>query len=108
MPSPTTCICTLNVRDLLGVAITSAELVCHPRKSYLEGTYMISSAPQRAVAVAGVCTLTLPESAVAGQKVMFQLIYVQNGQPYDIIFEPITIPNSASVDLSTLLTVNRG
>jgi hypothetical protein len=108
MAAPNECVCTLSIRDLLGDNVTSAELVCLPRRSYLSNGNLITAAPKRATITAGVCTLSLPESATAGTKVVFQVQYVQNDQVYDILSEPVTIPNQASLDLSTVFTVNRG
>lgn len=111
MSAVTTCICTLSIKDMLGVSITAAELVCTPRKSFIQAASgnFISAEPVRAVPdINGLITMTLARTDSDGQKVVFTLNY-NDGKQFDtVVFDPITIPNSASVDLSTLLTVSRG
>lgn len=106
----TICTCTLSVKDILGVAFSTAELVASPRKSFVSsGTGVYLNRPERATAVAGVCTLALAETTTNEQLVVFTLNWDDAGKTSgSIIFDPIQIPNSASVDLSTLLTVSRG
>ena len=106
----TICTCTLNVKNMLGNAFSTAELVCEPRKSMVDsGTGVYLSRPIRATAVAGVCTLALVETTTDAQLVTFTLNWDDAGKNSgSIIFDPIKIPNAASVDLSTILTVSRG
>lgn len=106
----TLCTCTLNVKDILRAAFSTAELVCEPRKSFVDsGTGVYLSRPERVTAVTGVCTLILVETTTDSQQVVFTLNWDDAGKASgSIIFDPILIPNSASVDLSTLLTVSRG
>lgn len=119
MSAPTICTCTLNLRDLLGNKPTNAELVCTPRKSFVENANMIMSAPKRATVDAnGLITLALVETTSASQQVVFTLnydtgtlattIYSLGGNFGTIVFDPIMIPNQASLDLSTVLTIARG
>ncbi len=111
MTAATTCICTLSVKDMLGAVVTNAELICTPRKSFIQAatSNLITGESVRAVPdIAGLITMTLARSATDNQKVVFTLNY-NDGKQFDtIVFDPITIPASASVDLSTLLTVSRG
>jgi hypothetical protein len=112
MSAPTTCICTLSVRDVLGALFTgTAELVCEPRKSFVQSSSanLVLSRPVRTTAVAGVCTLTLVETTTANQLVTFTLNWNDSDKNFGtIVFDPIAIPNSSSVDLSTILSVGRG
>lgn len=110
MSAPTTCVCTLNVRDMLGTSFSSAELVCEPRRSFIQlsSNNLVLSKPQRTIPVAGVCTMTLVETTTSGQKVIFTLNYNDDKNFGSIVFDPVTIPNQASVDLSTILTISRG
>lgn len=107
----TICTCTLSVKDELGNAVTTAELICEPRKSQVSsGTGVYVSAPKRATADAnGLCTLALAETTTSQTQVVFRLVINDGSLPVrDVLFDPIYIPNQASVDLSTLLTVSRG
>lgn len=105
----TICTCTLNVKDMLRNAYSTAELICEPRKSMMDsGTGIYISKPQRATAVAGVCTLALVETTTDAQQVIFTLNWNDGSNYNSIIFDPVQIPNSASVDLSTILTISRG
>lgn len=112
MSAPTLCTCTLTIRDQLGALFTgSAELVCEPRKSFIQASSsnLILSRPARAVAVLGVCTLNLVETTTSNQLVDFTLSWNDGDKNFgSIVFDPISIPNQASVDLSTLLTPSRG
>lgn len=110
MSAPTICTCTLNVRDLLGNNITVAELVCEPRKSFIEtsSSNFVIARPQRATAVAGVCTLALVETASSSQYVTFLLNYDDGQVARQVVFNPVFIPNQGSVDLSTILSIQRG
>lgn len=105
----TICTCTLNVKDQLGAAYSTAELKMEPRKSQVNsGDAIYLSKPKYVTAIAGVCTMLLSETTTNNQQVVFTLNW-QDGSNYNsIIFDPIKIPNAASVDLSTLLTVSRG
>lgn len=105
----TICTCTLTVKDMLGVAYSTAELVWEPRKSVVSsGTGVYVNKPQRALATAGVCTLALAETTTDAQLGVFRLIWSDGTNYGEVVFDPIQIPNSASVDLSTILTVSRG
>lgn len=106
----TLCTCTLNVKDILGNTYSTAELVCEPRKSFVHsGTGVYITRPQRVTAVAGVFTMILAETTTDNQNVIFSINWDDAGKNSgSIIFDPIQIPNTASVDLSTLLTVSRG
>lgn len=110
MSALTICTCTLTVKDQLGANFSSAELIMEPRKSQVNsGDAVYLSKPQRATAVAGVCTLALSETTTNNQQVIFTLNYdIAGTNSGSIIFDPIKIPNQASLDLSTLLTVSRG
>ncbi len=110
MAALTICTCTLNVKDQLGANFSTAELVMEPRKSQMHsGDALYLSRPQRATAVAGVCTLALSETTTDSQQVVFTLNWDVAGQSSgSIVFDPVLIPNSSSVDLSTILTVSRG
>lgn len=105
----TICTCTLNIKDQLGNAYSTAELVMEPRKSQVNiSDALYLGKPVRATAVAGVCTLALSETTTNNQQVIFTLNWNDGSNYNSIIFDPIKIPNQASVDLSTLLTVSRG
>lgn len=107
----TICACTLSVKDMLGNNFTSAELICEPRKSIVHsGTGLYISRPERASAdINGLITLSLAETTSDSQLIVFTLIWDDAGKNSgQIIFDPIQIPNQASLDLSTLLTVARG
>ena len=110
MPALTVCTCTLNVKDALGNSFSTAELVCEPRKTQVHsGDAAYIMRPQRVTAVAGVCTLALSETTTDNQLVTFTLNWDDAGKNAgSVIFDPVLIPNQASVDLSTLLTVSRG
>lgn len=112
MPSPTLCTCTLNIRDALGNNFAgTAELVWEPRKSFIESSSsnFILSRPQRVLAVNGVFTIVLVETASSGQLGTFSINWNDSDKNFGtVVFDPITIPNQASVDLSTLLSVGRG
>lgn len=102
------CTCTLTVRDPFGVLYSTAELVCEYRKSQVNsGDADYISKPVRATAVAGVCTLALAETTTNAQQVVFTLNWNDGSNYGSTVFDPILIPNQASVDLSTLLTVAR-
>ena len=105
------CTCTLSVKDMLGNAFTTAELVWEPRKSMVDsGTGVYISRPERATAdVNGLCTLALVQTTADAQLGVFTLNWDDAGKNSgSIVFDPIEIPNQASVDLSTILTVSRG
>lgn len=105
----TICSCTLNVKDMLGVAYSNAELVWEPRKSVVSsGTGVYLSKPQRATATAGTCTLAIAETTTNEQLGVFRLLWNDGTNYGEIVFDPVMIPNQASLDLSTLLTVSRG
>lgn len=106
----TVCVCTLSIKDLTGTAYSTAELVWDLRKSMVDsGTGLYVSKPVRATAVAGVCTLSLVETTTDNQQGVFTLNWdTAGGNSGSIVFDPIKIPNAASVDLSTILTVSRG
>lgn len=108
--SLTICTCTLTIKDILGATFSTAELVCEPRKSQInsgDGVYISRS--KRATAVAGVCTLALSETTTNSDLVTFTLNWDDAGKNAgSIVFDPVLIPNSSSVDLSTILTVSRG
>lgn len=73
------------------------------------GTGIYLDRPQRATAVAGVCTLALVETTTDNQQGIFTLNWDVAGQASgSIVFDPCKIPNQSSVDLSTILTVSRG
>ncbi len=109
MSALTICTCTLNIKDQLGAAYSTAELVVEPRKSQVNsGDAIYISKPQRVAAVAGVCTIALSETTTNNQQVVFTLNWDDGRNFNSIIFDPIKIPNAATVDLSTLLTVSRG
>lgn len=113
MPAPTICTVTANILNMLGVAtsLTRAELVCEPRKSMVSTTLdtIIISAPMRAsFDAAGVATLALAETTSTNQKVVFSINW-NNGDNFgSIIFDPVLIPSSASVNLADLATISRG
>lgn len=104
------CTCTLTIKDQLGATFSTAELVMEPRKSQVHsGDAIYLSRPQRATAVAGVCTLALSETTTDSQQVIFTLNWDEAGKSSgSIVFDPVMIPNQASLDLSTILTVSRG
>jgi hypothetical protein len=105
----TICTCTLTIKDQLGAAYSTAELVFEPRKSQVNtGDAIYINKPQRATAVAGVCTLALSETTTNNQQCIFTLNWNDGSNYNSIVFDPVLIPNQASVDLSTLLTVSRG
>lgn len=106
----TLCTCTLNIKDLLRNAFSTAELVVEPRKSFVDsGTGVYLSRPERATAVAGVCTLILAETTTDSQNVIFTINWDDAGKNSgSIIFDPVMIPNQSTLDLSTILTVSRG
>lgn len=110
MAALTICTCTLNIKDQLGNAFSTAELVVEPRRSQVHsGDAVYISRPQRVTAIAGVCTLALSETTTDNQEVIFTLNYDDAGKNSgSIVFDPIKIPNAATLDLSTILTVSRG
>lgn len=108
MAAPTICTCTLTIRDILGALYSTAELVAEPKKSSIASSNLILSKPKRATAVAGVCTLALTETTTSGEKVQFTLNWNDGVNYGSVVFDPVSIPNQASLDLSTLLTVARG
>lgn len=102
------CTCTLNVKDALGTAYSTAELVCEYRKSQVNsGDAVYLAKPKRATAVAGVCTLALSETTTNNQLVVFSINWNDGSNYGSTIFDPVLIPAQASLDLSTLLTVAR-
>lgn len=104
----TICTCTLTVKDPKGALYSTAELVCEYRKSQVNsGDAQYVAKPVRATAVNGVCTLALSETTTNAQQVVFSLNWNDGSNYGSTIFDPILIPNQASVDLSTLLTVAR-
>jgi len=111
MAALTLCTCTLLIKDLLGLKFTTAELVCEPRKSIVhsgDAIYLIR--PERATAdVNGLCTMILSETTTNSQLVVFTLNWDDAGKNSgQVVFDPCYIPNQASLDLSTLLTVSKG
>lgn len=97
------------MNDQTGTAYSTAELVMEPRKTQVHsGDAIYLEKPIRVTAVNGVCTMTLSETTTDAQQVIFQLNWNDGSNYNSIIFDPIQIPNQASVDLSTLLTVSRG
>lgn len=96
------------IRDVLGATYSTCELVASPRKSSINGVNLILSKPKRVTPVAGVATIALTETNTSGEKVQFTLNWNDGVNYGSVIFDPIVIPNAASVDLSTLLTVSRG
>ena len=81
----------------------------NPRKAFISSSaVLIDSKPQRAKAISGVCTLVLLRSTTEDAKVNFYLNFNDGTNYHTIVFDPITIPNQSSVDLSTLLSVVRG
>lgn len=111
MPAPTTCTCSLTVKSFAGTTFTTAELVCEPRKSLIQSatTNLIVGTKQSVTAdSSGVCTMTLASTTVDSQKVIFTLNWNNGNNFGSVVFDPITIPSTATVDLSTLLSVSRG
>ena len=111
MAALTICTCTLNVKDALGAKFTTAELVVEPRKSQIHsGDAVYINRPQRVTAdTNGLCTLALSETTTDSQQVIFTLNWDDAGKNSgSVIFDPTYIPNQASLDLSTILTVSRG
>jgi hypothetical protein len=105
----TLCTCTLNVKNALSGAYSTAELVWELRKSMVDsGTGLYLSKPIRATAVAGVCTLVLTETTTDSQLGVFTLNWNDGDNYGSITFDPVKIPNQSTLDLSTLLTVARG
>lgn len=105
----TICTCTLNIKDFLSAPYSTAELVWEPRKSMIDsGTGVYISKPQRVTAVAGVFSIALVDSTTDSQKGVFTINWNDGNNYGSIIFDPVAIPNAASVDLSTILTVSRG
>lgn len=106
----TLCTCTLNVKDQLGNAYSTAELVFEPRKSQVNsGDAVYINKPQKVTANgSGVCTLVLAETTTNNQQCIFTLNWNDGSNYNSVVFDPIKIPNQSSVDLSTLLTVSRG
>lgn len=103
------CTCTLNIKDQLGNAYSTAELVFEPRKSQVNsGDAIYLNKPQRVSAVNGVCTISLAETTTNNQQCIFTLNWNDGSNYNSIVFDPVKIPNQASVDLSTILTVSRG
>lgn len=109
MSAPNLCTCTLEIKDFAGATFDSAELIAEPRKSFINtpSSNIILSAPQRVTADAnGVCTMDLVRGN--NQLISFTLHY-NTGQQYgSIIFDPIVIPDQATLNLSTVLSVSRG
>lgn len=94
---------------MLGAAYSTAELVWEPRKSMVDsGTGLYLSKPQKATAVAGVCTLPLVQTTTDAVNGIFSLNWNDGGNYNSIIFDPVQIPNQSTLDLSTVLTVSRG
>lgn len=54
------------------------------------------------------CVLALSETATNSQQVVFYLNWNDGSNYSSIVFDPVTIPNSSYVDLSTILTISRG
>lgn len=109
MSALTLCTCTLNIKDMLGAPYSTAELVVEPRKSIVHsGDAVYINKPNRNTATAGVCTLVLSETTTNAQQVVFTLNWNDGSNYNSIIFDPVQIPNQASLDLSTILTVSRG
>lgn len=106
----TICTCTLNVKDVLRANYTTAELVWELRKSFVNsGTGVYIAKPKRVTADSnGLCTLALVETTTDSQLGVFTLNWNDGDNYGSVIFDPVKIPNSASVDLSTILTVSRG
>lgn len=105
----TICTCTLSIKDMLSGAYSTAELLWEPRRSMIDsGTGVYLSKPQRTTAVSGVCTLALVETTTDAQFGVFTLNWNDGNNYGSIVFDPVKIPNAASVDLSTILTVSRG
>ena len=73
------------------------------------GTGVYIPRQQRATAVAGVCTLVLVQTTTDSQEGVFTLNWdVAGASSGSVIFDPVEIPNTSSLDLSTILTVSRG
>ncbi len=109
MSAPTICICTLQLKDFLGVNYTTAELIAEPRKSFMENSNFILGSPQRVQPdVNGLCTLPLVETTSSEQTVVFRINYHTNNTFGTVVFDPLLIPNTATLDLSTVLTISRG
>lgn len=108
--SLTLCTCTLNVKDSLRANYTTAELIWEPRKSMVDsGTGLYISKPQRVTADSnGLCTIILAQTTTDAIFGIFSLNWNDGSNYGTIIFDPVQIPNQASVDLSTILTVSRG
>lgn len=106
----TICTCTLSVKDALRQNYITAELVWELRKSMVDsGTGVYISKPVRVTAdVNGLCTLALVETTTDSQLGVFTLNWNDGSNYGSITFDPIRIPNQASLDLSTILTVSRG
>lgn len=105
----TICTCSLNVKDVLRNAYSTAELVWELRKSMIDsGTGLYISKPAKAQAVAGVCTLALVETTTDSQLGVFTLNWNDGDNYGSIVFDPVKIPNQSTLDLSTILTVSRG
>ncbi len=103
------CTCTLTVKDTTSTSYSTAELVWELRKSMVDsGTGVYISKPQRAAAVAGVCTLLLTETTTDSQLGIFTLNWNDGSNYGSIVFDPVKIPNTSTLDLSTILTVARG
>lgn len=108
MASPNICTCTLTVRDLLGVLYSDCELVAQPRKSSVNSGNLMLIKPKRAEAVSGVITLDLAETETSGEQIQFILNWNDGVNYGSVVFNPVTIPDQASLDLSTTLTIARG
>lgn len=76
----------------------------------ISGTGSTAQTTQSITSLSGsYCYLPLSETTTDSQQCVFTLNYYDEGKYYgSILFDPVQVPNSSYLDLSTILTVSRG
>lgn len=116
MPNPTTCTITGYIDDLLGFCPQDIVMKVSASQPYFNGSWTIPvlttkfyptilGATGGPAPVSGYFEMPLGETTTAGVPVLFQATYTDSGIYKELQFNPVLIPNQASISISELLTL---
>lgn len=94
-----------NVQDLVGAYFADFVLVARPPHGFFNSSVLVAASSISMRALSGAITGNLPETETTQQHIGFSAHYTADGIYQEIYFNPVIIPNVASIDISDLLTV---
>jgi hypothetical protein len=94
-----------SVQDLIGNYFENFVLIAKPLHGFFNSGTLVAQSSIIFRALSGNITGSLPETASTQQLIVFSANYTANGIYQEIYFNPVIIPNVASINISQLLTV---